>query len=185
MRANSPRLIHSIVAALIACMMLPSISTAQGIYKQITPDGKVLYTDKPVVGAKTEKTLDSVAPPPRASMRAVTPILNVGTPGTPIGRMPSLPPLPDIHNSPSDSKSPSAPASTAPTQIKQEALIASASELLAQARNLQTQGMQPGPGDRTPNANGSTRLNENYNTRQRDLTQKVQEAQTNLANARK
>jgi hypothetical protein len=55
---------------LLVLALCPMAAQAQGMYRSVTPDGKVIYSDKPAPDAKESKKLNlaplNVATPPRA-----------------------------------------------------------------------------------------------------------------------
>jgi hypothetical protein len=62
---TTPRLRMKTTALALACatMMLALPAAAQSIYKYLRPDGSVVYSDKPVSGAKLDERLEPAQPP--------------------------------------------------------------------------------------------------------------------------
>ncbi|MFY9314505.1 MAG: DUF4124 domain-containing protein [Burkholderiales bacterium] len=55
------------VIALLAALTLPLPAGAQAIYKYVRPDGRVIYSDKPVPGAKLVEEFEPPPPPDPAN----------------------------------------------------------------------------------------------------------------------
>jgi hypothetical protein len=141
-------------------VLAPASGHAQTIYRQVTPDGRVIYTDTPSKAATTEKKIESL-PAPMPSMPS-TPLTSPG-PRMPDMRGPvTLPPLPQSNNEAGRNRADERRA---------------AEEALKQAREAQERGVEPLPGERTGNANRTSRLNEIYWARQKELADAVAEAQ--------
>jgi hypothetical protein len=151
-----------LTAFTLATLLVPASGHAQTIYRQVTPDGRVVYTDTPSKTATTEKKIESL-PAPMPSM----PSTPLNPPGA---RMPdmrgpvTLPPLPQGNSE----------AGTGRTRADERR---AAEEALKQAREAQERGVEPLPGERTGNANRTSRLNEIYWARQKELADAVAEAQ--------
>lgn len=137
------------------------------IYRQVTPDGRIVYSDKVLKGGKLEQTI-TVDPPIKGNLwtseagsRPVAQTVN-----TPIGKgspMPALSKRKTFDDATSD--------------------VIRAEMLLEDARKRQEAGIEPLPGERTGNVAGGSRLNETYRARQRMLAQQVAEAEAALRKA--
>jgi glutaredoxin len=55
------------------------LAQAGAIYKQVAPDGRITYTDRPPPGAKVEVAAEAPNPPPGAAPAAVPPAPQRGT----------------------------------------------------------------------------------------------------------
>ena len=130
---------------------------AQKIGRYVFPDGRVVYSDQPVPGAKL---VNEVAPPPPASS----------------------PPSP-----PRETKAaaPGAESGAARTQRldQADAEVRAATEALERARAQLQAGTEPLPGERTGTAGGGSRLNEAYDTRQATNQRAVADAEERLRRA--
>lgn len=135
-------------------------------YRQILPDGRVVYSDKLEKGARVDETIE-VDPPIKGNTWSTEP----GTPPrippqtrpTPVNRVASIP-------QPGKAKS----------ADEADAEVTRAEMLLEDAKKRQDQGVEPQPGERTGNANGTSRLNEAYKARQRSLAKAVDDARAAL-----
>lgn len=147
---------------------LPTPATK--IYRLVTPDGRIIYADRPLAGNRVERTIAAEQPAPPAPR----PIQIDGS------RVPSLPPL----TSGGGHKPTTAAGSPMDSDAAQAgARVVEAETKLAQARERRTQGMEPLPGERTGMAGGGSRLNERYFVRQKQLEQDVADAEEALAEA--
>jgi hypothetical protein len=125
---------------------------ATTVYRQVLPDGRVIYTDEPPKGSKIDRTI-KVDPAPK----------NVAPPAakTPVPASPS--------------------ATTAPGALDRAAdNVAAAEKALEAARQKQQAGVEPGEGERSGTAMGGSRLNENYQSRQEVLAKEVAKAEESL-----
>jgi hypothetical protein len=147
-----PRLLL-IVLALAAA----SAADAQKIGRYVFPDGRVVYSDQPVPGAKL---VNEVAPPPPPS--ASPPPSREGkaaAPGADSG------------------------AERARRLEQTDAEVRAATEALERARAQLQAGIEPLPGERTGTAGGSSRLNEAYDARQAANQRAVADAEARLQRA--
>lgn len=169
--------------AAFVSIMLPSLAWAQNmvkpdpigepatkLYRQTTPDGRVVYSDKPIRGAKLDDTL-TVDPESNGkswkSDSGKRPALPPRVERTPVQRVPSIPPI-----------------GKRKTLDEAEADVIKAEMLLEDAKRRQQTGVEPLPGERTGNAGGGSRLNERYEMRQKALAQEVAEAEAMLQRSR-
>jgi len=141
---------------------------AEKVYRQVMPDGKIVYSDKLIKGAKLDETL---APDPAAntwkSESGKRPVIPPRVERTPVNKVPSIAAL-DRQRSFQDA----------------QADVIKAEMLLEDAKKRQQAGIEPLPGERTGNAGGGSRLNEQYLARQQRLKEDVAEAEAMLRRAR-
>lgn len=144
----------------------PIGKAATKAYRQILPDGRIVYSDKMEKGARVDETIE-VAPPikgnPWSTEPGTPPRIPPQTTPTPVNRVVAIP-------QPGKTK----------TADEAEAEVARAEMLLEDARKRQEHGVEPLPGERTGNANGTSRLNEAYKARQRSLAEAVDDARAML-----
>jgi hypothetical protein len=138
---------------LFLLVTLAGVAAAQTVYRYVTPDGRTIFSDQPVPGAKLQGT---VAPP--------APVSNAPAP---IESRPATPaPTPD---------------DTRQQRLRDaSAEVDAATQELAQARAALEAGKEPLPGERTGTAGGGSRLNEAYWARQASNEQAVARAQARL-----
>ena len=142
----------------------PTGAGATTIYRQILPDGRILYTDKPQKEARIERTVP-LEPPVQAAAPAA-----VSMPGMQIQRSPA-------------GREAGSPAILRAREEADMALM-KAEMLLEEARKRQSAGVEPLPGERTANVGGGSRLNQAYWERQEALAQDVAIAEQALREAR-
>ena len=130
---------------------------AQTIGRYVFPDGRVVYSDQPVPGAKL---VNELAPPPPAS--------------------PSPPP-PRESKAAAPGADPGAERVRRLNQADQE--VRAATEALERARTQLQTGVEPFPGERTGTAGGGSRLNEAYDARQAANQRAVADAEERLQRA--
>lgn len=135
--------------------VLAAPAAAQTVYRYITPDGRTVFSDQPVPGAKLQGT---VTPPAQPS----------GAGGAP-ERAKVPPPQADPQG---DNRAQRLRAATAE--------VDAATQALAQARATLESGKEPLPGERTGTAGGGSRLNDAYWARQAANEQAVANAQARL-----
>lgn len=129
---------------------------AQKIGRYVFPDGRVVYSDQPVPGARLA---NEVAPPPPPAAPAAE------------GRKAPAPPRPD------------AGAARIQRRDQADAEVRAATEALERARAQLAAGVEPLPGERTGTAKGGSRLNEAYEARQAANQQAVADAEARLQRA--
>lgn len=143
---------------------VPLGEPATTVYRQVLPDGRIVYSDKPVKGAKIDETISA------------DPATNTWNPDT--GKRPAIPPK--VERTPV-SKVPSIPQpGKTRTRDDTEADVIRAEMLLEDAKRRQKEGVEPLPGERTGTASGKSRLNEQYWERQRSLAEEAAEAEALL-----
>lgn len=141
---------------------------AEKVYRQVMPDGKIVYSDKLIKGAKLDETL---APDPAAN-----------TWKSESGKRPAVPPR--VERTPVNKVPSIAAVDKRRTFQDAESDVLKAEMLLEDARKRQQAGVEPLPGERTGNAGGGSRLNEHYQARQQRLKEDVAEAEAMLKRAR-
>jgi Domain of unknown function (DUF4124) len=144
------------LASIAFLAALAGVAFAQ-TYRYVYPDGRVIYSDKPVPGARLQ---GEVAPPPP----------------------PGAAPAASREDAP---KPPGEDPAAARMRLRAEAddEVRQAEQALAQARARLESGKEPLPGERTGTASGRSRLNEAYDARQRENEEAVADAQARLERA--
>jgi hypothetical protein len=131
---------------------------AQRIGRYVFPDGRVVFSDRPVPGAKL---VDEIAPPP------------------PPAAQPSGPSQEGKAAEPGDR-----PGVDRAARLREaDAEVRAATEGLERARAQLQAGIEPLPGERTGTATGGSRLNEAYEARQAENQRAVADAEERLKRA--
>jgi hypothetical protein len=179
------------VVALVVLALATPVA-AQVVYRNVLSDGRVVYSDQPVPGARAERT---VAPPAPAGTSA--PAAEGAPAPVPGARWPP-PPGASQPPAPVAIVEPTSPPTTQPTPARpvdqpgQERLagfnaaveeVRAAERGLAAAQAELAAGEEPLPGERTGLARGGSRLNEAYWERREQLKKAVGEAQARLDRA--
>jgi hypothetical protein len=153
------------IPTILACITLTFAAgaAAQNIYRYVFPDGRVVYSDSPVPGAKLQGT---VAPPPPPMS---SPSGGAERPAAPSGA--------------SKDQGGAAPDDRVARFAAADRDVQDATRALEDARARLAAGQEPLPGERTGTAGGTSRLNEEYWTRQQWLKDAVAAAQANLDRA--
>lgn len=171
------------IQALIAAFLLPPVpvlaqdqgAPAEGdpgvtkIFRHVMPDGRVVYSDKPLKEGKVDQTI-VVDPPIKGNLWT-----------TEAGSPPKV--------APSSMPTPVSRVEAAPAPGQQKTLedatadVIRAEMRLEDARKRQKAGVQPLPGERTGTVSGRSRLNEAYEARQKALAKEVAEAEAALEKA--
>lgn len=138
------------------CLIVTSFAGAQAIKKYVTPDGRVIYSDVPIEGAKE---VDQIAAPPEVDPRA--------------------------RARAEKAASRRADRAEEAVQRSQEASawqeeIRQAEQRLAEAKAELANGKEPLPGERIGTAGGASRLTEAYFQRQTANKRAVEQAQKEL-----
>lgn len=156
----------AIIAAGLFTAVAASVADAQEsatVYRQVMPDGRVLYSDKVQKDAKLDETI-SVVPPVKGNLWSTeTPRKPAAPPKherTPVDKLSAIP-APGRQKSADDA----------------QADVIRAEMLLEEARKRQKIGVEPLPGERSGNVGGGSRLNESYADRQRVLAEHVADAE--------
>lgn len=143
---------------------VPLGEPATTVYRQVLPDGRIVYSDKPVKGARVDETINADR--------------ETNTWTSESGKRPVVPPK--VERTPVN-KVPSPPQSgKTRTGEDRETGVIRAEMLLEDAKKRQQQGVEPLPGERTGNVSGGSRLNEKYWERQRSLAEEAAEAEALL-----
>lgn len=142
---------------LLACA---SLAQAQVARKYVTPDGKIIYSDVPVPGARE---VGEVAPPQKLD---------------PQGRSPAE------DTAPGDTERAREAQQRAEESSAREERIRAAEAQLEAARDELANGKEPLPAERIGTAGGTSRLTEAYFERQEANERAVKEAQEALDAAR-
>lgn len=159
-----------LVAVVLGAGIALGVTGAAAIERYVMPDGKVIYSDKPVPGAKSVRTLD---PPP-------TPAVSPGTAGADNQRN-SAPPA--VLSPPGGAAKPSGGGSKPTTLDAAEAEIRAASTALEDAKRRLDEGREPQPGERIGTASGRSRLTQDYANRIKSLEDQMNNAQERLDRA--
>jgi len=149
----------ALVAAAV-CLGLGGVAQAQALKKYITPDGKTVYSDTPVPGAKE---VGEVKPPPKVA---------------PTDRSQAE------AAAQRDAKDARALDKRLEQRSAQENRVAAAEAKLEEAKRALAEGKEPLPGDRKGTAGGASRLSDEYWQRQKANQQAVENAQRALDAAR-
>lgn len=171
---------HTAIAAAFACVAsaafgqnvvhsAPSNKGATTLYRQVMPDGRIVYSDKAIQGGKIDHTI-KVDPAIKGNLWTTEagpkPVIAPQVEHTPIKRA-NTPPLPGRKRSVDEANSE----------------VIRAEMLLEDAKKRLEAGAEPLPGERTGNASGGSRLNEAYHARQRALVKGVADAEAALKKA--
>jgi hypothetical protein len=141
------------------------------IYRQVMPDGSITYSDKATKGARTDETI-TVEAPSNGNLWTTRPTEHP-------------PKLPQQVEHTKIIKAPTLSFEEKRKIADQvESSVIRAEMLLEDAKRKQEDGVEPLPGERTGNVNGTSRLNEKYWARQRALAKGIAYAQKNLERAR-
>jgi hypothetical protein len=147
----------------------PSSGGTTNIYCQVTPDGRVVYSDKLIKGARLDHTITvepSIEGNSWTTEYGSRPIARQQVERTPIRKTDSL------------------PASGNRKSLDEATSdVIRAEMLLEDARKRQQAGVEPLPGERTGNKGGGSRLNGMYWTRQELLARDVADAEAMLKEA--
>jgi hypothetical protein len=140
---------------LVALLAAAAAAHAQSIGRYVFPDGRVVYSDQPVPGAKL---VNEIAPPPPAAAPARE----------------AKPPAPPA----------AAPGADRAARLRAaDTEVRAATESLERARAQLQAGAEPLPGERTGTAGGGSRLNEAYEERQLANRKAVVDAEERLQRA--
>ena len=153
------RLVAGVLA--IALLGFPPASAAQALKRYVTPDGKTIYSDTPVPGAKL---VGEVAPPPPVA--------------------PSPDKAAQQREKEGAAQADRAVSERLSAQEAQRKRVEEASARLEQAKRTLEEGSVPRAGERIGTAGGASRLNEKYFARQRANEEAVKRAEDELRKAR-
>jgi hypothetical protein len=147
---------------LLGAMLLAAAGVCaaqQFAFKYQRPDGSFIYSDKPIKGAKLIEKIPLDPPTPLAPQ----PILSA--------------PPPSSSGVSERARARSAAISAADAEVRE------ARQAVDQARERLQQGVEPLPGERVGNANGTSRLREEYFDRVQQLEQDLKDALARLDEA--
>jgi hypothetical protein len=151
------------IARAVALLLLAApLAAAQQIFKSRTPDGRIVFSDRPQPGATVIEQYEALPPPDPAAAAARQAALR------------------EQAKAASERAAERVQALDAVTKEIQAATAA-----LERARARLEAEREPLPGDRTGNVDGRTRLNEAYWYRQFANEQAVAEAEARLERAQK
>jgi hypothetical protein len=147
----------------------PPSGGAETIYRQVMPDGRVVYSDRTLPGGRIDHTI-KVERPIKGNVWTVesgsNPVAPLRGERTPVKRV-----------------------AVTPEPVKKRSLDEATAEviraemLLEDAKRQQEAGVEPLPGERIGNAPGDTRLSETYHQRQKLLAKYVSYAEAALNKA--
>lgn len=164
--------IAALVHAATACPQptAPEASRATTtIYRQVMPDGRIVYSDKMLKGARVDETI-AMEHPIKGNLwtteSGTRPLVAPRSTSTPVDKVASIP-------APGEKRS----LDTATSDVIH------AEMLLEDAKKRQEAGVTPLPGERTGNRGGGSRLNEAYHARQQALANDVATAEAALKKA--
>jgi hypothetical protein len=180
MKTLLPLSVMAIVAAFIATnassqnvaepVAAPPNNSPTTIYRQVMPDGRIVYSDKAVKDGKIDHTI-TIEPPVKGNLWT-----------TQQGPRPNIPPRVERTQI---VKAPSLSMEEKKKIAEQaESNVIRAEMLLEDAKRKQEDGVAPLSGERSGNTNGTSRLNDAYAARQKTLADAVRYAETNLERAR-
>ena len=149
-----------VVIALLAAAVCVSPAGAQTIYKYLRPDGRVVYTDKPVPGAKLQEEIEP--PPPADPANAARQEKDNAASRKDLGRA-------------ADRRASSLDQAWADLQLWTRKLEEARAELDA--------GREPREGERTGTFGRKARMNDAYWQRQKDNAAAVAEAEARVREA--
>jgi hypothetical protein len=140
----------------VATAVAPATAVAQKLQKYVTPDGKTVYSDRPVPGARL---VDEIAAPPPVDPKAAA----------------------EAQNRARDEAQKAQASGTRRAEgdkaVQQQNDAAAA---LARAKEQLEKGKEPLPGERIGTAGGKSRLTDAYWARQQANEQAVQDAEARL-----
>ncbi len=151
------RFLPALVAALALAASL-SAEAQKPVYKYVYPDGRIVYSDEPVPGARLEAQVEAPPPPDMSA-----------PPAAPLPPAPAAP-------APASDKAPKT-LDQAWDQLKL------ATQRLEEAKSRLESGREPLPGERTGTAAGGSRLNETYWARQKANEAAVDAAEKRMREA--
>ena len=147
----------------------PLGSAATTVYRQVMPDGRIVYTDKAPKDGKADQTI-TVEPPAKGkvwtSESGTRPVIAPQVEHKPVNRVNTIP-----------------GSGTRKTLDEATSDVIRAEMLVEDAKRRQKEGIEPLPGERTANSGGGSRLNDAYQTRQRALAADVTQAEAALKRA--
>lgn len=147
----------------------PLGKSADTIYRQVLPDGRIVYSDKVVKGGKIDHTIK------------VEPSIKGNLWTTEAGQKPVI--APQVERTPVN-KTASLPAADKKKLLDEATSNVIRAEMFVEdAKKRQAAGTEPLPGERTGTVSGNSRLNEEYDARQKLLAKDVAYAEAALKKA--
>lgn len=175
-----------VLAALLASLAGVASPAFADVYKQVRPDGSVIYTDTPVAGIKAQK-MPQLSEGLQSRPESQMPRGPASRPqmGSSNGvQLPQLPPLPGLSISPPVAPPPPPPTFTPSSTSTDTSAVAQAQAALDKALQAKAAGSEPLEGERTGTAHGGSRLNQEYDKRQQELDAAVAAARDAVKQAR-
>jgi hypothetical protein len=139
------------------------------IYRQVMPDGRIVYSDKAQKGGKVDRTIQ------------LEPAIKGNLWTTESGSRPAV--VPQIERTPVRKVPSSTASGNSKTSDEANSDVIRAEMFLEDARKRQEAGIEPLPGERTGIRSGGSRLNEAYEARQKLLAREVIYAEALLKKA--
>lgn len=152
---------------------MPSSHEPTRIYRQVLPDGRIVYSDETVAGAKVDHTI-TMAPPIKGNLWSTEP-------GTPPTVAPQATPTPVQRIDPVRTPAPGKSTIAVPDTVLAE--VMRAEMLLEDAKKRQAAGAAALPGEQRDNSAGGLSYNQAYFSRQQRLARDVDYAQNELKKA--
>lgn len=143
------------------------------IYRQVLPDGRIVYSDESVAGARIDHTI-TMAPPIEGNLWSTEP-------GTRPKIAPQTTPTPVQRVDPVRTPAPGKSTIAVPDAALAE--VMRAEMLLEDAKKRQAAGIQPLPGEQRDNSDGGLSYNQAYFSRQQRLARDVDYAREELKKA--
>lgn len=147
---------RSRILAATICALLASPATADTIYKSVRRDGSVVYSDKPLPGARHVERID----PSKSTLSIISD--------------------PDARRTPEQSATNQRIAQREARLNQADAQVKAAARALEEAQDRLDQSIEPLPGERSASVGGSSRLNELYTGRVAAVQQQMEEARRRL-----
>lgn len=147
----------------------PPQSGSTTIYRQVMPDGRIVYSDKAQRGAKVDRTI------------MLEPAIKGNLWTTESGPRPAV--TPQIERTPVKKVASSPASDRKKTSDEATSEVIRAEMFLEDAKKRQEAGIEPLPGERTGTRAGGSRLNEAYEARQKLLAREVMYAEALLKKA--
>ncbi|MCG6874373.1 MAG: DUF4124 domain-containing protein [Betaproteobacteria bacterium] len=145
-----------IVLSALALSLAVAPALAQTMRKYVTPDGKTVYSDRPIPGARL---VEEIAPPPPVDPNAAAAAQARAA---------------------QNAERAKASAAKRAESTKSGQQQGDAAAALARAKENLEKGKEPLPGERTGTAGGGSRLNDAYWARQRANEKAVKDAEARL-----
>jgi len=147
----------------------PLGSAANTVYRQVMPDGRIVYTDKLPKDGKVDQTI-TVEPPAKGhvwtSESGTRPAIKPQVERKQVNRVNTIP-----------------DSGKRKTLDEANSDVIRAEMLVEDAKRRQKDGVEPLPGERTGNSGGGSRLNDAYQARQQRLATDLSQAEAALKRA--